>query len=310
MLSTSKEASVNFNVDPYDILVKSTQDLAKDPIPAHSQRLALGSQVFQSMVEVGSLTPAQQLDALDSANLPIVEVDERYELLALLVNLLESPPELPPPTANNQTPSSAIPLDNDPPGSVLPWPLMVTLLDLADKYDLSESILSGLHAHIRSHATSHPLQVYALASRLELREIASLASSFLLYPPMHEHPLSDIKALPSAISYHLLLVLQIHRLEKLRNIVATEPIFPHEYGACAKHGTSPAKLAWETRRTLVLTNLHAGSSVADMMQHDDEVRKELKNCIDCCLGWERAVEMIRYKAGKVPREISQLPNDI
>ncbi|KAG8698798.1 hypothetical protein FRC09_007019, partial [Ceratobasidium sp. 395] len=80
MPSTSKEASVNSNVDPYDILVKSTQDLAKDPIPAHSQRLALGSHVFQSMVEVGSLTLAQQSDALDSANLPIVEVDERYEL--------------------------------------------------------------------------------------------------------------------------------------------------------------------------------------------------------------------------------------
>ncbi|KAG9126414.1 hypothetical protein FRC07_003518 [Ceratobasidium sp. 392] len=302
--------SANSNADPYDILVKSTQDLAQEPIPAHSQRLAFGSHVFRSMIEIGSLTLAQQTNAPDSANLPIVEVDERHELLVLLVNLLEAPPELPPPIANNQNPSSAVPLDSDPPGRTLPWPLVVTLLDIADKYDLSEGILSGLRAHVRSHASSHPLQVYALSSRLELREIASLASSFLLYPPMHEHSLSEIKALPSAISYHLLLVLQTYRLEKLRNIVATEPIFPHEYGACSKHGTSPAKLTWETRRTSVLDSLHAGLSVADMMQCDDEVRQELKGCSDCCLGWERAVEMIRYKAGKVPREISQLPSDI
>ncbi|KAG8737530.1 hypothetical protein FRC10_008079 [Ceratobasidium sp. 414] len=303
------------STDPYDILVKSTQDPAQDTIPAHSQRLARGSHVFQSMIEIGSPTLAQHSNALDNANLPIVEIDERHELLVMLVNLLETPPELPPPTVNNHTPSSAVPLDSDPPGRTLPWPLVVTLLDMADKYNLSENILARLHAHVRSHASSHPLQVYALASHLQLGEIASLASSFLLYPPMHEYPLSEIKALPSAASYHLLLVLQTHRLEKLRNVVATESIFPHEYGACSKHGTSPAKLAWETRRTFVLDNLHAGSYVADMMQCDEQVRRELKDCPDCCLGWERAVEMIRhsdhskYKAGKVPREISQLPND-
>ncbi|KAG9103075.1 hypothetical protein FRC06_000275 [Ceratobasidium sp. 370] len=247
------------STDPHDILVKSAQDPAQDAIPAHSQRLALGSHAFQSMIEIGSLTLAQQSNALDNTNLPIVEVDERYELLVMLVNLLETPPELPPPTVNNHTPASAVPLGNDPPGRTLPWPLVVTLLDMADKYDLSEDILTRLHAHVRSHAPSYPLQVYALASRLQLGEIASLASSFLLHPPMHEYPLSEIQVLPSAVSYHLLLVLQTHRLAKLRNVVATEPIFPHEYGACSKHSTSPAKLAWETRRTFVLDNLHAGS---------------------------------------------------
>ncbi|KAG9081559.1 hypothetical protein FS749_007573 [Ceratobasidium sp. UAMH 11750] len=295
------------STDPHDILVKSTQDPSQDAIPAHSQRLAFGSHAFQSMIEIGSLSA--QPTALDGTNLPIVEVDERHELLVLLVNLLETPPELPPPTVNNQIPSSAVPLDSDPPGRTLPWPLVVTLLDMADKYDLSESILARLHAHVRGHAPSHPLQVYALASRLQLGEIASLASSFLLYPPMHEYPLSEIKALPSAASYHLLLVLQTHRIEKLKKLVATEPIFPYEYGACSKHGTSPARLAWEIRKTSVLDDLNAGSYVADMMQCDEQVRRELKDCSDCCSAWEKAVEMIRYKAGKVPREISQLPND-
>ncbi|QRW00639.1 hypothetical protein RhiJN_28657 [Ceratobasidium sp. AG-Ba] len=294
-------------VDPYDILIQSAQDPAQAAIPAHAQRLARGSHVFQSMLEIGSLA---QTNAPHTSDLPVVQVDERPELLALLISLLETPPELPPPAVNNQGPSSAVPLSSDPPSSTLPWPLVVTLLDIADKYDLSEDILTRLHAHVRSHAPSYPLQVYALASRLDLNDIASLASSFLLHPPMHEYPLSEIAVLPTASSYHLLLVLQMHRLPKLRNILATEPIFPHDYGACSKHGTASARAIWESRRESVLEHIHSGSDIANMMQCDEEVRTELKNCSDCSLGWERAVEMMRYKAGKVPREISQLPSDI
>lgn len=283
---------IDLEGDPPDILIKSAQNHALAGIPAHSQRLASGSHVFASMIEVGSLVPTQQLGSL-ATELRTVEVNERPELLVLLVNLLENPPEHPPPTVNDRVPSSAVPLEGEPPRSILPWPLITTLLDLADKYDLSNSIVEVLHGHLRSHAPSYPLQVYGLATTLELSEIASLASSFLLHPPMHQYSASDIKVIPSAVAYHLLLVLQTHRLQGLRTIVEREPLFPHDYGVCSKHGAVTPRQVWETRRTSILDDLHARSLIADLMSCDDEIQKELKNCSDCCLGWERAVEMMR-----------------
>ncbi|CAE6516629.1 unnamed protein product [Rhizoctonia solani] len=292
---------------PFDILVKSTQSPAREAIPAHSGCLAKGSHVFRSMLELGSPAAPNETSSVSENQLPVVEVDERYEILALLVNLLENPPQFPPATAANHVPSSAVPSNSDPPGSVLPWPLVTTLLDAADKYDFSDNILALLRAHLQSHASSHPLPVYALASRLGLSSIASHASSFLLYPPMHQYSVSEIKLLPSATSYHLLLILQTRRLECLKEILGNEMLFPHDYGACSKHGTASTKSVWETRKAVVLDHVDASSSIADMMSYDEEIKQQLKNCAECCLGWERAVEMMRYKAGKVVRETGQLP---
>ncbi|KAH7340986.1 hypothetical protein B0J17DRAFT_627266 [Rhizoctonia solani] len=292
---------------PFDILVKSTQNPGREAIPAHCEYLAKGSHVFQSMLELGSSVAFNETSSVSENQLPIVEIDERYEILVLLVNLLESPPQFPPATATSCLPSSAVPSNSDLPGSVLPWPLVTTLLDAADKFDFTDDILALLHAHLRSHASSHPLPVYALASRLGLSSIKSHASSFLLHPPMHQYSISEIKLLPSTTSYHLLLILQSRRLESLKEILGNEMLFPHDYGACSKHGTASAKLVWEARKALVLTHVDASSSIADMMNYDEETKQRLKNCAECCLGWERAVEMIRYKAGKVAREIGQLP---
>lgn len=292
-LNTST-TSTGLEGDLPDILIKSVQDHALAGIPAHSKRLASGSHVFASMLEVGSSASTQEPGSL-TTELRAAEINERHDLLVLLVNLLETPPEHPPPTVNEQIPSSAVPLEGEPPRSVLPWPLLTTLLDLADKYDLSENIVAVLHAHLQSHAPSYPLQVYSLATRLELSEIASLASSFLLHPPMHQYSASDIKAIPSSVAYHLLLVLQTYRLQSLKTILEREPIFPHDYGVCSKHGVATPRLVWETRKASVLTYLHAGSSIADLMRCDDDTQKELKNCSDCCLGWERAVEMMRVR---------------
>ncbi|CAE7055527.1 unnamed protein product [Rhizoctonia solani] len=292
---------------PFDILVKSTRSPAREAIPAHSECLAKGSHVFQSMLELGSLALSNETNSVSENQLPIVEVDERYEILVLLVNLLESPPQLPPATVTSYLPSSAIPSSNDPPGNVLPWPLVTTLLDAADKYDFTNDILGILHAHLRSHASSHPLPVYALASRLGLSSIASHASSFLLHPPMHQYSVSEIKLLPSATSYHLLLILQTRRLESLKKILGNEMLFPHDYGACSQHGTASAKSVWEARKTAVLDHMNASSSIADMMAYDEDTKQQLKSCAECCLSWERAVEMMRYKAEKVTRETNQLP---
>ncbi|CAE6413810.1 unnamed protein product [Rhizoctonia solani] len=309
-MSTPRDQNQDINIDtkgkadrPFDILVRSTRSPAREVIPAHSERLAKGSHVFQSMLELGSITP----NDTSESQLPIVEVDERYEILVLLVNLLESPPQLPPATVTSCVPSSSVPSKDDPPGTVLPWPLVTTLLDTADKYDFTDNILALLHAHLQSHASSQPLPVYALASRLGLSSIASHASSFLLHPPMHQYSVSEIKLLPSAISYHLLLILQTRRLENLKQTLENEMLFPHDYGACSKHGTGPAKSVWEARKEVVLSHVNASSSIADMMAYDGETKQQLKDCAECCLGWERAVEMIRYKAGKVVREIGQLP---
>ncbi|CEL51706.1 hypothetical protein RSOLAG1IB_00241 [Rhizoctonia solani AG-1 IB] len=291
---------------PFDILLKSTQSPAQEAIPAHSKRLARGSHVFRSMLELGSPALLNETSSTSENELHVVEIDERYEILALIVNLLETPPQLPPATTANHTPSSAVPSSNDPPGSILPWPLVTTLLDTADKYDFSDDILAVLHSHLRSHAPSHPLPVYALASRLGLHLIASHASSFLLHPPMNQYSITEIKLLPSATSYHLLLILQTHRLECLKEILGNEILFPHDYGACSKHGTASAKLVWEARKATVLSHVDASSSIADMMNYDEETKQQLKSCAECCLGWDRAVEMMRYKAGKVIREIGQL----
>ncbi|EUC61747.1 BTB domain protein [Rhizoctonia solani AG-3 Rhs1AP] len=308
-MTTPRDQSQDIDIDakgkadrPFDILVKSSQSPAQEAIPAHSECLAKGSHVFQSMLELGSSAVPNETSSVSENQLPTVEVDERYEILVLLVNQLENPPQLPPATTASTVPSSG-----DPPGSILPWPLVSTLLDTADKYDFTNDILTLLHAHLQSHASSHPLSVYALASRLGLTSIASYASSFLLHPPMHQYSVSDIKILPSATSYHLLLILQTHRLESLKQTLENELLFPHDYGACSKHGTASAKSVWEARKGVVLNHVDASSSIADMMAYDGETKQQLKNCAECCLGWERAVEMMRYKAGKVIREIGQLP---
>ncbi|KDN42146.1 hypothetical protein RSAG8_07004, partial [Rhizoctonia solani AG-8 WAC10335] len=301
-MSTPRDQSQDIDIDakvkadrPFDILVKSTQSPAREAIPAHSECLLdKGSHVFQSMLELGS----NETSSASENQLPTVEVDERYEILVLLVNLLESPPQLPPATVTSYIPASAVPSTGDPPGTVLPWPLVTTLLDAADKYDFTNDILVLLHAHLQSHASSHPLPVYALTSRLGLSSIASHASSFLLHPPMHQYSVSEIKILPSATSYHLLLILQTRRLESLKKTLGNEMLFPHDYGACSKHGTASAKSVWEARKEVALNHVDASSSIADMMAYDEETKQQLKNCDECCLAWERAVEMMRYKAGK------------
>jgi hypothetical protein len=280
------------NDRPFDVMVQSSQSPAQEGIPAHSECLARGSNVFRSMLELGSPAPANGTNSTSGDQLPIIELNERHEILVLLVNLLETPPQSPPSTVNDLVPSS-VPLDSDPPRNVLPWPLITTLLDVADKYDFSDNILVLLHAHLRSHASSYPLQVYALASRLELSSIASHTSSFLLYPPLQQYSVAEIKILPSAISYHLLLVLQTHRSQRLKDILTNEPLFPHDYGACPKHGTSTARAIWETRKTTVLDSIDASSSIADIMSCDEKTKQELRDCAECSLGWERAVEMMR-----------------
>lgn len=275
---------------PFDVLVRSSQNPAEEGIPAHAECLAQGSNVFRSMLELGS--PANDLNSISVDQPPVVELDERPEILVLLVDFLERPPQFPPPIAANYVPSP-VPLSGDPPGNVLPWPLVTTLLDVADKYDFSDNTLALLHAHLRSHVSSYPLPVYALASRLELSSIASHASSFLLQPPLHQYSVSEIRILPSATSYHLLLVLQTHRLQRLKEIITNEPLFPHDYGTCPKHGTSAARSIWSAHKTAVLNSMDASSSIADMMGCDEDTKQELKSCGECSLGWERAVEMIR-----------------
>ena len=58
------------------------------------------------------------------------------------------------------------------------------MLQLADKYALSESISWSLLAHIAAPVSSYPLEVYEFVTTHGLDKLTIDASKYLLHPPL------------------------------------------------------------------------------------------------------------------------------
>jgi len=190
-----------------------------------------------------------------------LDLEEPAETLALLLRLLHTPPSppilLPRPEKTDPLTAACIRVREYVPGSVIPLPMLPVFFILADKYMLTDSIVCSLHSHLLANASVYPLQVYSYAVRHGLDSITNAASKYLLHPPLSSYTLDDIKILPSPEAYHRLLQLHAFRINRLREILLTEEIFPHGYRECPSHSRKTTAL-WERARCSLACKIEAG----------------------------------------------------
>lgn len=146
------------------------------------------------------------------------------------------------------------------PEATVPFPLLPALFALADKYALSQDIVRALRSHLAAYASAFPLQVYGCAVTFGLDEVAGEASAHLLHPPLTSYTADEIKVIPTAEAYHELVLLHERRIQKLKEVLGDEQIFPYGYGECKWHAQS-AKTLWQQRKTVVMSKIQAGETM-------------------------------------------------
>ncbi|KAG1757325.1 hypothetical protein EDB19DRAFT_1623384 [Suillus lakei] len=231
----------------------------------------------------------------------VLDLDETEHALATLFRLIQQPPD-PPPMENSDGTRPRFKLDA---GSVIPFPVLPSMIQLADKYGLSETIICSLHLHVQANAATNPLLVYAYATTHNLPKIAAEASAHLLHPPLSSYPKEDIQIIPTVTAYHELLRLHEYRKYRLRDILLNEDIFPHGYGTCPVHKQWATQL-WEQKRVYLATQIEAATDIAGEM---GGLAGQLSSCLLCGKALTAAVEMLQYKCQKVERTVDYVPQD-
>ena len=171
----------------------------------------------------------------DGASAPNTSVDsqaldlnEPSQVITVLLRLLHDP--LGPPIAEEDEAinlsSSQLPQKRYNQSTVVPLPLIATVVfDIVDKYMLDPSIIDTIWLHVKAHAATDPLQVYAFATLHGKVDIAGKASQYVM--PLASYRADEIKDFPSVEAYHQLVQLQDHRLKSLKKILLSEDLFPH-----------------------------------------------------------------------------------
>lgn len=273
----------------------------------HVQRSALvaSSDVFNDMfsvclppeaswVDVGDAESTNRINAETSMEMP-----ENADVLQMLFRVIHEPPVARPEAKQmykwEKTPGYMKDPESRPPierANAIPLPLLKNLFVLADKYQLKQELVSTLHTHLAVHAFDEPLQVYALATRLELEDVANFASSQLLSPPLETYSVEELEIMPSIKSLHLLYKLHAHRKARLQEILANEPLFPHGYGRCkTRNHAQRAENAWIKQKGILLSmgRLQAGTDIASEM---GPVLQELESCETCIKAFKIATDML------------------
>ncbi|KAG2044264.1 hypothetical protein BDR03DRAFT_230826 [Suillus americanus] len=230
-----------------------------------------------------------------------LDLDETEHALATLFRLIQQPPN-PPPMENSDGTRPRFKLDA---GSVIPFPVLPSMLHLADKYGLPEAITCSLHLHVQANASANPLPVYAYATAHNLPKIAADASAHLLHSPLSSYTKEDIQIIPTVTAYHELLRLHEYRKYKLRDILLNEDIFPHGYGTCPVHKQWATQL-WEQKRVYLATQIEAATDIAGEMR---DLADQLSPCPLCHKALTAAVDMLQYKCRRVARTVDYVPQD-
>ncbi|KAL4068267.1 hypothetical protein V8B97DRAFT_885283 [Scleroderma yunnanense] len=284
-----------------DFLVKSILDQFEFPV----QRCVLErSEVFKDMFALCDQGPNSDGDKLGH----YVELNEPAETLRTLLELLSHPP--PPPLLLSspaydsahecwiKSPFSQR-YDHD---SVIPFPILPGMIQLADKYCLSEPLIRSLRTHLFANAFLHPLKVYGFATANGFDDIAVEASAYLLHPPLAVYTREEISIIPTVVAYHDLVRLHAHRIDSLRTILLSEDIFPFGYGACDAHRDDTAR-AWNERRIQLAPKIEAASDLASEMR---ALLGRFLSCQTCSKACIAATEMLEYKCRRVARTIRHL----
>jgi len=227
----------------------------------------------------------------------VLDLDEPADRLSILLSLLHqdiAPPEHVP---NPEPYGTTIRTEEYQPGSVIPFPLLPIMLQLVDKYALSEKVQKSLLAHLSSHVAGHPLKVYGYATEHGLRDVAVDASLHLLHPPLSFYSPNDLKVIPVPEAWHELVLLHEVRIRGLRRLLLAEEIFPHGYGECSSH-RERTKALWRQRKNEIILKIEAATDVAAEM---GSLKQDFSSCKTCSKGCEAAVDMLSYKCRKLPK---------
>lgn len=190
----------------------------------------------------------------------VLDLDEPADALEILLSLLHSPPSLPlhikEPASNKYASTIFWPRFES--GSVIPFPLLPRMIELADKYALPESLSQALLAHISAHASAYPLQIYSFAVERGLDSLAVEASKYLLAPSLSAYSPTNIKTIPTPEAWHRLVLLHDIRIRGLTHILLGEEIFPHGYGTCSTHKDRVLSL-WNQKKMDIVLKIEAGA---------------------------------------------------
>lgn len=223
------------------------------------------------------------LDSLDE-EARMLDIIESSANLEILFQFLHNPP--PPYEAKidekPKSPTAYTRICATFPEDAVPFPIIPTLLNLADKYSFSEPLTTSLYSHLAAYASVYPLRVYGYAVQLGLEDVAAKTSMYLLAPPLSSYTVDDLKVIPTAEAYHKLVLLHDLRIKRLREILRGESIFPHGYGDCPRHSQKTVFL-WERKKEDVVNLIEAG---------------------------EEAVPSLRYRASKLMSIHWFLPNSL
>ncbi|CAK5279954.1 unnamed protein product, partial [Mycena citricolor] len=160
-----------------------------------------------------------------------LDLDESQGSLTSLLRLIHSPPS--PPTQFIRKPreekvKTHLPVRFDL-STAIPLPILRLLLQLADKYALSDpESLKALREHLLAYAPTDGLEVYGLGLRyLDLigEHVVNEASQYIF--PLPTYSLDQIQVVPSVHDHHRILRLQNFRAKALQKIVVEEDLFPH-----------------------------------------------------------------------------------
>lgn len=197
---------------------------------------------------------------MTSDNDQVLDLDETSDVMNILLWLLHAPPPPPERVQSEKGSGSESSIDQlcFEPGSVIPFPLLPRMLQLADKYVLSDTLSHSLLAHLSAHVYSYPLKVYAFAVERSLHSLAVHASKHLLHPPLSCYSLRDIKDIPTPEAWHKLVLLHDVRIRGLREILLGEEIFPHGYGICTSHKDRTVSL-WAQKKMDIVLKIEAGN---------------------------------------------------
>ncbi|KAI0076247.1 hypothetical protein K474DRAFT_1584468, partial [Panus rudis PR-1116 ss-1] len=290
-----------FRCDDPDFFVHSIPDGTVFQVRRAS--LESGSNVFRDMFECcdsGFVMDEVEVEAR------AIHVPKSSSNLNLLFHLLHAPPppyveELGGPVqqiGDSESHLTEWHIATLAPKTAIPLPLLPKLLMLSDKYALSEDTIASLHSHLAAYAPVYPLRVYGYAVELGLETLASRTSMYLLHPPLAQYTPKEVDAIPTAEAYHKLVLLHHYRIERLREVLQKEEIFPHGYRLCVKHAQS-TECMWQQRKADILIRIEAATDVAAEM---DVLQKKLIHCETCTRAYVAAVSMLAYKCAKIPRE--------
>ncbi|CAL1696460.1 unnamed protein product [Somion occarium] len=287
-----------FQCDEPDFVVRSIPD--GDCFKVQRQCLEQGSSVFGDMFSC--CESGYVFDSLDE-DTHTLDLMESSTNLNLLFRFLHNPPVPYEEEKAEKSPIKSSRIHLMFPQSAIPFPLIPSLLKLADKYALSPELTECLYSHLASYASVFPLRVYGYAVELGLDSIAAKTSMYLLDPPLSSYSVEDLKAIPTAEAYHKLVLLHDFRIKRLREILRGESIFPHGYGECSRHAQKTVFI-WERRKEDILHLIEAATDVAAEMA---QVKETFVQCETCTRACTAALSMLEYKCAKVPKRNDRIP---